>query len=68
MTHNLSDFFLAVRPRYALLIQGPKYFGRYPADCSALLKRLGAEVHKTSTEGALILETDGKTCGIRKAK
>ena len=64
LTHNLPDFLRAVRPRYALLIQGQKYFGRYPADCSGLLKRLGTEVHKTSTEGALVVETDGKTCRI----
>lgn len=63
-THNLPDFLRAVRPRYALLIQGQKYFGRHPADCSALLKELRAEVHKTSSEGALIVETDGRTCRI----
>ena len=62
---HISPFFLkAVKPEYGLLIQGRKYFGRYPRDCGEFLEEQGAEVHKTGEEGCLIIETDGETCQV----
>lgn len=63
--HNLPAFLQAVNPRYALLIQGQKYFGRYPADCARELRQLGAEVYKSSEAGCIIVETDGEKCTAR---
>lgn len=59
-----SAFLQAVDPAYALLIQGQKYFGRYPRDCGAELRERGAEVHRTSEEGCIIVETDGEECRV----
>jgi len=62
---HISPFFLkAIKPEYGLLIQGRKYFGRYPRDCGDFLKQEGAEVHKTGEEGCLIVETDGRSCRV----
>jgi len=62
---HISPFFLkAVNPEYGLLIQGRKYFGRYPRDCGEFLEEQGTEVHKSGEEGCLIIETDGKTCRV----
>jgi competence protein ComEC len=65
---HISPFFLkAVKPEYGLLIQGRKYFGRYPRDCGEFLKEQGAEVHKTGEEGCIIVETDGQSCRVLSA-
>jgi competence protein ComEC len=62
---HISPFFLkAVKPEYGLLIQGRKYFGRYPRGCGEFLKKQGAEVHKSGEEGCLIVETDGRSCRV----
>ncbi|HDL64306.1 MAG TPA: hypothetical protein ENH12_02830, partial [Proteobacteria bacterium] len=65
---HISPFFLkAVNPEYGLLIQGRKYFGRYPRDCGDFLEEQGSEVHKTGEEGCIIVETDGETCRVLSA-
>jgi len=62
---HISPFFLkAVEPEYGFLIQGRKYFGRYPRDCGEFLEEQGTEVHKSGEEGCLIIEKDGKTCRV----
>jgi competence protein ComEC len=63
-TRTSPCFLRAVDPVYALLIQGRKYFGRYPADCAEFLKQAGVEVHTTGEEGSLIVETDGRSCRV----
>lgn len=57
-THE--PFLRAVSPRLAVLAQGKKYFGRYPADCGDYLAGLGAEVHRTGEEGCVIVRSDGE--------
>ena len=62
---HISPYFLrAVHPDYALLIQGQKYFGRYPRNCGEFLKQEGVEVHTSGEEGCLIVETDGASCRV----
>lgn len=62
---NVSPFFLkAVNPEYWLLIQGRKYFGRYPRDCGDFLQANRVEVHKTGDEGCITVETDGVSCRV----
>jgi competence protein ComEC len=62
-------FLKAVSPRLAVLSQGKKYFGRYPADCGDYLARLGADVHRTGEEGCVIVRSDGeKVWGERNDK
>lgn len=61
---NCPEFLRAVDPEYALLIQGQKYFGRYPRDCAPELEKIGAEAHCTGEEGCLTVETDGKKCRV----
>ncbi|MEA1928440.1 MAG: ComEC/Rec2 family competence protein [Candidatus Auribacterota bacterium] len=62
---HISPFFLkAIHPEYGLLIQGRKYFGRYPRDCGEFLKEQGAKIHKTGEEGCITVETDGSSCRV----
>ena len=63
--HNLGAFLRAVKPETALLIQGKKYFGRYPADCGEELVKLDAAVYKSSESGCIIIESDGKDYRVR---
>ncbi|MFH1038345.1 MAG: ComEC/Rec2 family competence protein [PVC group bacterium] len=65
--HVSPAFLRAVDPDYALLIQGQKYFGRYPRDCGDFLREEGAEVHRSGEEGCLVVETDGTDCKILSA-
>jgi len=58
--HNSPAFLEAVRPAAALLVQGQKYFGRYPRDCGDFLEERGAAVYRTGEEGCLTVETDGR--------
>ncbi len=67
-TLNCPEFLGAVSPRYALLVQGQKYFGRYPKNCAAGLEKTGAEIHRSGEEGCLIVETDGKECRVASRK
>ena len=62
--HVSPAFLRAVQPEYAILVQGQKYFGRYPRACGDYLAQLGAEVHRSGEEGCLIVETDGQTCNV----
>ncbi len=58
--HNSPLFLEAVRPAAALLVQGQKYFGRYPRDCGEFLRQRGAAVYRSGEEGCLVVDTDGR--------
>ncbi len=62
--HNSPVFLEAVSPAAALLVQGQKYFGRYPRDCGDFLGERGAAVYRTGEEGCLTVDTDGRTFAV----
>lgn len=62
--HNSPLFLEAVSPSAALVIQGQKYFGRYPRDCGDFLRQRGAGVYRSGDEGCLIVESDGKEFSV----
>ena len=62
--HNSPLFLEAVRPAAALLIQGQKYFGRYPRDCGDFLQERGIAVYRTGEEGCLTVKTDGREFSV----
>ena len=59
-----DPFLKAVSPRVAVIAQGKKYFGKYPADCGDYLAALGAEVHRTGVEGCVIVRSDGEKAWV----
>ncbi|MDP8235932.1 MAG: ComEC/Rec2 family competence protein [Candidatus Erginobacter occultus] len=63
--HNSPLFLEAVSPAAALLVQGQKYFGRYPRDCGDFLSERGTAVYRTGEEGCLTVETDGAEFRVR---
>ena len=66
--HNSPFFLEAVNPEAALLIQGQKYFGRFPRDCGDFLEERGAAVYRSGEEGCIFVETDGKTFSVSSTR
>lgn len=62
--HVSIPFLKKVKPAIGLIVQGKKYFGRYPLDVGKTLTEMGAEVHRTGEEGCLIVDSDGRTIRV----
>lgn len=63
---STPDFLAAVRPRVALISVGRGNPHRHPApEAIAALEAQGVEVYRTDRDGAIEVESDGETVGVR---
>jgi len=54
-----EGFISWILARWAVIQQGKKYFGRYPANCGSELQEKGVDVYLTSRMGAIIFTAGG---------
>jgi competence protein ComEC len=58
----------AVRPRICVVSVGPNHFGQPDPRVLAALRRSGCDVFRTDADGAVTVETDGRSVHVEAGK